>query len=208
VYHAESSAAVLKTPLFRRRLTLPRVARTVFLLGVTSMLTDVSSELVATVLPLYLVFALGLSPLGFGIVNGLYEGGAAILRLVGGHLGDRAGRHKEVAAFGYGLSAISKLALLAAGSASAVSGVVLVDRAGKGIRTAPRDALISLSTPRAGLATAFGVHRAMDTAGAMLGPLLAFGLLALSPLDFVLVFVVSFFVVVFRFVAGFCWLIG
>ena len=193
MYQAESSSAVLKSPSLRRRgFGLPFVSRTVFLLGITSLLTDVSAEMVATVLPLYLVFALGLSPLQFGLVNGLYEGAAALLRLVGGHLGDRRGRHKEVAAAGYGLSALSKLALLGAGSATAVAGVVLVDRAGKGIRTAPRDALISLSTPREGLATAFGVHRAMDTAGAMLGPLLAFGLLALAPLDFDLVFVVSF----------------
>ena len=94
---------------------------------------------------------------------------------------------------GYGISAFCKLALVAVGSAwSALTGIILLDRAGKGIRTAPRDAMISLSTPREQLGTAFGVHRALDTTGAMLGPLVAFGLLMLTPTAFDSVFFVSF----------------
>ncbi len=175
----------------------PIASRTVMLLGLTSLLTDISSEMVITILPLYLVAVGGFSPLAFGIVDGIYNGATAIVRLGAGWLGDRRGRHKEVAATGYGLSAGCKLLLAVVGtSVSAIGAVVLLDRVGKGIRTAPRDAMISLSTPASRLGTAFGVHRAMDTTGAMLGPLLAFGLLALAPLAFHSVFLVSFFLAV------------
>jgi MFS family permease len=165
----------------------------VVLLGLVSLFTDISAEMVATILPLYLVFNLGLSPLQFGVVDGIYQGAAALVRVAGGFVGDRWRRHKEVAAIGYGLSAICKLAFLAVGSAwAALTWIVFIDRTGKGIRTAPRDALISLSTPRAELGTAFGVHRALDTAGAMLGPLLAFALLTLAARAFDAIFVASF----------------
>jgi MFS family permease len=171
----------------------PRVSRTVLLLGLTSLLTDISSEMVVTVLPLYLVFVGGFSPLAFGVIDGLYNGATAIMSLASGFLGDRFKRHKEVAGLGYGLSALCKLLLAVVGTAvSAISVVVLLDRAGKGIRTAPRDAMISLSTPRDRLGSSFGVHRAMDTVGAMLGPLLAFAMLAAAPLAFHSIFLVSF----------------
>jgi MFS family permease len=176
-----------------RRPRWPRVGRNVLLLGLTSLFTDISSEMVATILPLYLLYSVGLSPLQFGVVDGLQNGGAAVVRLAGGLLGDRSRRHKDVAAVGYGISAISRIALVAVGGAwSAITAVVFLDRAGKGLRTAPRDALISLSVDRDRLATAFSVHRALDTTGAMLGPLLAFALLALAPGSYDAIFVVSF----------------
>ncbi len=195
MYQAESSGGMLRS----RRPAVPgvprrraRVSRNVVVLGSVSLLTDVSSEMVAAILPIYLVFALGASPLQFGIVDGIYQGATAVVRLASGFVADRWQRHKEVAAAGYGLSAACKAGLVAiGGSVSAVAGIVLVDRAGKGIRTAPRDALIALSSAPAGLATAFGVHRAMDTAGALLGPLVAFGLLLLAPARFDAIFVVS-----------------
>jgi MFS family permease len=175
------------------RTASPRVSRTVVLLGLTSLFTDISSEMVSTVLPLYLVFVGGFSPLAFGVVDGLYNGAAALVGLASGFAGDRWRRHKEVAATGYGLSALCKLLLVLAGTAvSAVGAIVLLDRAGKGIRTAPRDAMISLSTEPSQLGAAFGVHRALDTLGAMFGPLLAFALLAMIPLGFNTVFIVSF----------------
>ena len=131
--------------------------------------------MVVTILPLYLVAVGGFSPLAFGVIDGIYNGATAIVRLASGYIGDRFKRHKEVAATGYGLSAICKLALVLVGTAvSSIAAVVLIDRFGKGIRTAPRDAMISLATPKEQLGTAFGVHRAMDTVGAMIGPLLAF----------------------------------
>jgi MFS family permease len=169
------------------------VRRNVVFLGLTSLFTDISSEMVSAVLPVYVMFYLRLTPLEFGLVDGLYQGVAAIVRVVGGLAADRWRGYKEVAAIGYGLSAVCKLGLLAAGSVwTVLAAVVVLDRTGKGLRTAPRDALISLSSPRAGLATAFGVHRAFDTAGALLGPLVAFGLLALVPNAFDAVFVASF----------------
>lgn len=189
----DSSALVAGHRALLRRATERHVPRTVVLLGLTSLLTDVSSEMVAAVLPLYLVYAAGFTPLQLGVVDGLYRGAAAIAALASGFVADRRRRHKEVAALGYGLSAACKLALVAAGGAVGVIGaIVMVDRVGKGIRTAPRDALISLSASPKALGAAFGVHRAMDTTGAMLGPLLAFGVLALAPLAFNTVFLVSF----------------
>jgi len=156
------------------------------------MLTDISAEMVATILPLYLVFSLGASPLVLGAIDGLYRGAAAIVQLGGGFLSDRLQRHKEIAGVGYGLSALTKVGLVVAGSSvGAIGALVVADRVGKGMRTAPRDALISLSSTKAGLATAFGVHRAMDSAGAMLGPLIAFGVLLVAPARFDAVFVVS-----------------
>jgi MFS family permease len=195
MYQIENTGVLLKRRRRegRRRLSWPRVSRNVLLLGLTSLFTDISSEMVATILPLYLVYSLGLSPIQFGVVDGLQNGASALVRLLGGVVGDRTRRHKEVAAAGYGLSAFCKLGFLAAGSAwSALTAIVFLDRTGKGIRTAPRDALISLSVDRCDLGAAFGVHRALDTAGAMIGPLLAFGLLALAPNSFDSIFVVSF----------------
>lgn len=174
------------------RLRRLRVARNVVLLGLVSLFTDISSEMVAAILPLYLVYTLGFTPLQFGIVDGLQQGAAAIVRVAGGFFGDRTRKHKEVAAAGYGISALSRLGLLVANSVAALGAIVFVDRTGKGLRTAPRDALISLSSDRDDLATAFGVHRALDTAGAMLGPLIAFSLLTVAPGEFDAVFVVSF----------------
>jgi MFS family permease len=169
------------------------IGRTVVLLGATSLLTDVSSEMVSTVLPIYIVFALGATPLQFGIVDGIYQGATAFMRLLAGVAADRKGRHKPVAVAGYAISAVCKLGMLLVGSSLlAISAVVYADRVGKGIRTAPRDALISLTAHPKALGAAFGVHRAMDTAGAMLGPLLAFGLLAAAPRRYDAIFVVSF----------------
>ena len=173
------------------------VRRNVWALGFTSLFTDVSSEMVATVLPVYLVLYLGLTPFQFGIVDGLYHGVTALLRLASGVAVDRAGRCKAIALAGYGASAVSRLALLAAGASwPLIAGVVAFDRAAKGARTVPRDVLISLSSRPDGLATAFGVHRALDSAGAMLGPLAALGILAALPNAFDVVFVASFSVAV------------
>ena len=138
-----------------------------------------------------------MSPLAFGAVDGIYQGFAALLRLASGFAGDYSGRHKAVATFGYGLSAFCRVGLLAAGNTwAAVAGIVALDRTGKGIRTAPRDALISLNSPPNELARAFGVHRSLDAAGAMLGPLGAFLLLAWLPSRFDVIFVTSFCVAI------------
>ena len=126
-----------------------------------------------------------------------YHGVTALLRLASGVAVDRGGRSKEIALAGYGASAACRLGLLAAGASwPLIAGVVALDRAAKGARAVPRDVLISLSSRRDGLATAFGVHRALDSAGAMLGPLVALAILAALPNAFDVVFVASFSVAV------------
>lgn len=173
------------------RAARPPVGRVVIVLGVVSMLTDISSESVAAVLPLYLTAVVGLTPVAYGLIDGLYQGVSALVRLGGGWLADAADRPKWVAFLGYGVSAIARVFLLFATGAAGIAAVVTVDRIGKGIRTAPRDSMISTSTPTEHLGRAFGVHRMLDTIGAALGPLIAFGLLWAVPDDYTVVMVVS-----------------
>lgn len=168
------------------------VPGTVLALGAVSLITDVSSEMVTAVLPLYVVAGLGLSPLGFGLLDGINNGVGALVRLAGGHLADRGGRrHKVVAGIGYGLSAVCKPLLLLAHTLPVISAVLAADRTGKGLRTAPRDAMISLATEPEHRGRAFGVHRAMDTTGALLGPLVAFAVLRATVDGYDAVFAVS-----------------
>jgi MFS family permease len=149
--------------------------------------------MVSSTLPVYLFVHLQLSAVQFGVIDGLYQGVTAFARLASGFVSDRWRQYKLVAAFGYGLSAVCKLGLLATGSSwGSVAAVLSADRLGKGIRTAPRDALISLATRPQDLASAFGVHRAMDTVGVVVGPLLAFWILSSMPNRFDALFVVSF----------------
>ena len=195
MYQVSDSTAVFEghRRAFSRGHSAPRVSRNVVLLGLTSLFTDISAEMVVTVMPLYLVYVGGFSPLALGVIDGIYNGAVAIVGLASGFIGDRWRRHKEVAATGYGLSALCKLLLMTVGTAvSAIGAVVLLDRIGKGVRTAPRDAMISMSAREEDLGAAFGVHRALDTTGAMLGPLVAFALLAIAPLAFDSIFLVSF----------------
>jgi len=154
-----------------------RIAGTVILMGLVSMFTDISSESVSAVLPLYLTAIVGLGPLAYGFIDGVYQGVSALVRLLGGWIADRGDHPKWVAFVGYTLSAVSRIALIPLQSFGAISAVITVDRLGKGIRTAPRDAVITASSNPDALGRAFGVHRSMDTLGAVIGPLLAFGLL-------------------------------
>jgi MFS family permease len=172
---------------------LVQISPIVWALGLTSFLTDISSEMVNSILPVYLVLHLRLSPLQYGAIDGIYNGlSVALASIAAGVLADRWLRRKEIAAAGYGLSAVCKLLMLAAAATWGwIALVVGLDRVGKGIRTAPRDALLSLHTPRSMLGTAFGVHRALDSAGALLGPLVAVALLAYLPGEFASLWVVS-----------------
>ena len=172
------------------------VAPNVWKLGFTSLFTDVSSEMVSSILPLYFVLHLGFSPFQFGVLDGVYQGAAvALFSLSAGVLADRRRWHKQVATGGYALSALCKLGLLLIGNSWAfIVGILALDRLGKAVRTAPRDALISLSSRPQYLATAFALHRALDTGGAVLGPLVAFLLLRAVPDGYSLVLIVSFFV--------------
>jgi len=169
-----------------------RVATTVVLLGIVSLLTDVSSEMVNAVLPLYLTATIGMGLLAYGFIDGLYQGVSGLVRIAGGYLGDLRAQPKWVATAGYGLSALSRLAMLPAHGFAAISGVVTADRLGKGLRTAPRDALIADATDPSMLGRAFGVHRTLDTVGAAIGPVVAFALLWAVPDGYSSVWVVSF----------------
>ncbi|WP_112679717.1 MFS transporter [Micromonospora saelicesensis] len=176
-----------------RRRRFAMVSGNVVALGTVSLITDVSAEMVAAVLPLYLVLGLHLSPVAFGVLDGVHTGATALLRVVGGFAADRFRRRKLIAGVGYALSAVAKLGLLLAGrSIPAIGAVIAVDRIGKGVRSAPRDALITLSTPPEALGRAFGVHRAMDSVGAFLGPLAAFAVLLVVGQSYDAVFVTSF----------------
>ncbi|AOT05683.1 MFS transporter [Arthrobacter sp. U41] len=155
------------------------------------MLTDVSSESVSAILPLYITGFLGLSIIAFGIIDGINQGASAIVRIAAGYASDRIGRPKRVALAGYGLSAVARAGLLFAGGFWALTAVVTADRIGKGIRTAPRDALIAVSAQPEYLARHFGVHRMLDNIGAASGPLLAFFILMMMPTGYTTVFVVS-----------------
>ncbi|MFG2981190.1 MFS transporter [Streptomyces sp. NPDC048258] len=191
MYLSTSRAADIAGHAPARGGPLRAVPGTVFALGLVSLLTDVSAEMVTAVLPLYLVAGLGMSPLAFGALDGLYQGATALLRLAGGRAADRTRRRKLVAGIGYALSAACKAALLTVATPWSVAAVLGADRAGKGLRTAPRDALISLSCPPEAQGRAFGVHRALDTAGALLGPLAAFGVLWAVVDGYAAVFTVS-----------------
>ena len=171
-----------------------KVSPVVWSLGFTSLLTDISTEMMNSALPVYLVLHLHLSPVQYGVIDGLYNGLAvALLSIVAGLAADRWSRHKEVAGFGYVLSGLCKLLLLAAGGAWGwIAAIVGLDRAGKGIRAAPRDALISFNSPREALASAFAVHRGLDAGGALIGPVVAFILLAQVPGAFDLLWLTSF----------------
>ncbi|NQX06056.1 MFS transporter [Rathayibacter sp. VKM Ac-2856] len=168
-----------------------RIAPAVIALGIVSLFTDVSSESTAAILPFYITAALGMSTLAYGVLDGLYQGVSAFVRIGAGWTADRTDRPKLVALAGYGLSMLARLGLLASSGAGALTAVVTVDRLGKGIRTAPRDAMISASSEPASLARSFGVHRMLDTIGATIGPLLAFVVLLLVPDGYSTVFVLS-----------------
>jgi len=169
-------------------------APNVALLGLTSLITDVSSEMAASVLPLYLTAHLGFSALRFGLTDGLLQVVAAITALVTALLADRWRRYREAAGLGYALSAASRVGLLAAHGWLPVLAWLGADRVGKGTRTAPRDALLSLSAPPGRLTEAFGLHRALDTGGALAGPLLAVALLSAAPGSYPTVFASAFLI--------------
>ncbi|GHH25337.1 MFS transporter [Sphingomonas glacialis] len=164
------------------------VPRSVIALGFVAMFMDMSSELIHSLLPLFLVGSLGASVAAVGLIEGVAEATASIARVFSGVLSDRLGKRKLLAVVGYGLSAITKPVFPLAGSVGAVFGARFFDRVGKGIRTAPRDALVADITPAAIRGTAFGVRQALDTVGAFAGPSLAIVLMAAYANDFRAVF--------------------
>ncbi|MET4620613.1 MFS family permease [Arthrobacter sp. 2762] len=168
-----------------------RLSPVILWLGLVSMVTDVSSESVTAILPLYVTGFLGLSTIAFGFIDGINQGASAIVRIAAGWAADRSGHPKRIALAGYGLSMLARIGFLFAGGFWAVAAIVTGDRIGKGIRTAPRDALITVSAQPEHLARSFGVHRMLDNIGAAAGPMIAFLVLLMIPNGFSTVFVVS-----------------
>ncbi len=168
----------LKAPFVEESTGRPKLSPTVVALGFVSLFTDMSSEMVYTQVPLFLTGVLGAPAAAVGIIEGIAESTASLLRLVSGHLSDRSGRRKPLTLLGYTFGAISKPLTALAHVWPVVLLLRFVDRFGKGLRTAPRDALIAESTPKAIRGRAFGLHRTMDTTGAVLGPLLGYWFLS------------------------------
>lgn len=154
--------------------------RTVLALGVVSLLTDLSSEMIYPLLPAFLTTVIGAGALSLGIIEGLAESTAALVKVAGGYLSDRAGRKKPFLYAGYGLAGLARPLIGLATAWPAVLLLRFADRVGKGIRTSPRDALIADVTEPSSFGAAYGFHRAMDHCGAVLGPLAASALLALG----------------------------
>lgn len=149
----------------------------VWALGVVSLLMDSSSELIHSLLPVFMVSVLGLGAFAVGLVEGLAEAAAMITRVVSGTLSDYLARRKGLAVLGYGLAALTKPAFPLAGSFGVVVAARFLDRVGKGIRGAPRDALVADVTPPRLRGSAYGLRQGLDTLGAVAGPLLAIGLM-------------------------------
>ena len=161
---------------------MQRLPKQVILLGVVSLLNDSASEMIYPLLPIFLTTTLGASPLVIGMIEGLAEGLASILKFAAGLWSDKVGKRTPLIATGYGLAAGSRGLIAIALGWPAVLAARLIDRTGKGIRSAPRDALISEVTPPESRGRAFGFHRALDHTGAVIGPLLA--MLALQAFGF------------------------
>ncbi|HSP55693.1 MAG TPA: MFS transporter [Dehalococcoidia bacterium] len=167
------------------------IPRPVFVLSVVSFFTDVSSEMVYPLIPLFLTSALGAPLAAVGLIEGVAESTASFLKTGSGWLSDRLAVRKPLVVAGYALSGAAKPLMAAAHVWPAALGVRFLDRSGKGLRTAPRDALIADATPLEYRGRAFGFHRAADTMGAVIGPGIGLGLLALLNDDFRTVFLIA-----------------
>lgn len=165
-----------------------KIPRNVWVLGFVSLLTDISSNMIQSLLPLFLVSTLGASVLTVGLIEGIAQATASVLKVFSGALSDYLGQRKRLAVIGYGLSTLAKPVFALATSPAWVLMARFGDRLGKGIRVAPRDALVADATPSNMRGAAYGLRQSLDTVGALLGPLVAFALMAISGNDFRLVF--------------------
>lgn len=177
--------------MFARYATLNRIPKGVWVLGGVSLLMDVSSEMIHSLLPLFMATTLGASVIIIGLIEGLAEATALIIKVFSGVLSDYLGKRKGLAMLGYGLGALSKPLFAMAGSSGMVLSARMIDRVGKGIRGAPRDALVADVTPSEIRGAAYGLRQSLDTVGAFLGPLLAVGLMLLWNNDFHTIFWVA-----------------
>jgi MFS family permease len=160
--------------------TVKKGLRNIIFLGLVSFFADISSEMVYPIIPLYLVSVFGATPFLVGVIEGIAESVAGLLRVFSGYLSDKYNRKKPLAFLGYFTGLIYKLMLIFAGSWGGVLGARVVDRFGKGIRTAPRDVMVSDSAQASQMGRAFGIHKALDMTGSALGILLAFLLVRMT----------------------------
>ncbi|MCK6687386.1 MFS transporter [Enterobacter asburiae] len=167
---------------------LSQIPKGVWVVGGVSMLMDISSESIHSLLPLFMMTTLGTSVLLIGLIEGLAEATALFIKVFSGAISDYLGQRKGLALLGYGLGALSKPLFALASSSGMVLGARLMDRTGKGIRGAPRDALVADVTPPEMRGAAYGLRQSMDTTGAFLGPLLAVSLMLLLDNHFRTVF--------------------
>ncbi|MEA5626190.1 MFS transporter [Nostoc sp. UHCC 0251] len=168
--------------------TFQTIPRNVWVLGFVSLLTDISSEMIHSVLPLFLVSVLGANLLTVGWIEGIAESTASVLKVFSGALSDYLGQRKRLAVAGYGLSTLVKPLFALATSPASVLIARFGDRVGKGIRVAPRDAIVADVTDSAHRGAAYGLRQSLDTIGAFTGPLMAFMLMSFSRQNFRLVF--------------------
>jgi MFS family permease len=176
-----------------RKHDVPRLAipRTVWALGFVSMFMDISSEIIHSLLPLFLTMTLGVSVAMVGLIDGFAEATASISKVFSGYIADRMGKRKPLILLGYGLGALSKPFFALAATAPVIIGARFADRIGKGLRGAPRDALVADVTPSEIRGRAFGLRQSLDTVGAFVGPLAAIGLMALLANNMRMVFWVA-----------------
>ncbi|MBM4054540.1 MAG: MFS transporter [Planctomycetes bacterium] len=166
--------------------------RNIFILGIVSFLTDASTEMIYPILPVFLSVILGIGTVYIGVIEGIAESTASVLKVFSGYISDRFGKRKPLVVFGYSLSTIAKPFFALSGAGWHVLVIRFADRIGKGVRNAPRDAIIAESAPKESLGKSYGFHRAMDTAGAIVGPILAFIVLYFLKENYRAVFAFSF----------------
>lgn len=179
---------------------IPRIfglPRNIFFLGITSFFNDFSSEMVFSIFPAFFTSVLKTGAASIGLVDGIAECFSSLFKIYSGNLSDKFQRRKPFVVFGYVLAVLTRPFYIFANTVFLALGLRVVDRIGKGLRDAPRDAIVSFSTPKEEIGRSFGFHRAMDKAGSILGPLVAYFILRFYPLNFNAVFMTAFIVGIF-----------
>jgi MFS family permease len=171
--------------------------KNIFFLGITSFFNDLSSEMVFSVFPAFFTSILHAGATSIGFVDGVAEGFSNLFKIYSGNLSDKFQKRKPFVVFGYVLAVLTRPFYIFANTVFAALGLRVIDRIGKGLRDAPRDAIVSFSTPKEEIGRSFGFHRAMDKAGSILGPLVAYLILRFYPMNFNAVFLTAFAVGIF-----------
>jgi MFS family permease len=175
--------------------------KNIFFLGITSFFNDLSSEMVFSIFPAFFTSFLHAGAQSLGLVSGIAEGFSNLFKIYSGNLSDKFQKRKPFVVFGYALAVLTRPFYIFANTVSFALGLRILDRVGKGLRDAPRDAIVSFSTPKEEMGRSFGFHRAMDRAGSILGPLVAYFILKSFPMNFNAVFLTAFVVGIFTIIS-------